>query len=72
MHDSFLVHVLQCTSYLTDVFYYSLLLKADVLLHGLLDHEFQVALLCPFHGDKEFVELVIDEPIEVLYYIGMI
>ena len=72
MHDSFLVHVLESTRNLTYVFYYSLLRETYILFHGLLDNKFQVSLLCPFHGDKEFVELVIDEPIEVLYYIGMI
>lgn len=72
MHDSLLVHVLECPSDLTDVFHDSLLWEVDVLLHGLLDDKFQVSLLCPFHGNEELIQLVIYEPVEVLDYIGMI
>ena len=66
MHDSFLVHVLESTRNLTYVFYYSLLRETYILFHGLLDNKFQVSLLCPFDGDKEFIEFVIYEPIEIL------
>ena len=64
--------MLECTSDLTDIFYNSLLGKADILLHRFLDDKLQVSLLCPFYGDKEFVELVVYEPVEVLYYIWMV
>lgn len=66
MHDSLLVHVLESTRNLTYIFYYSLLLETYILFHCLLDYKFQVSLLCPLDGNKEFVELVINEPIEIL------
>ena len=66
MHDSLLVHVLQSTRNLTDVFYYSLLLETYILLHRLLYYKLQVSLLGPLDSDKEFIELIIDEPIEIL------
>ena len=66
MHDSFLVHVLESTRNLVYVFYYSLLLKTYILFHGLLDNKFQVSLFCPLDSNKEFVEFVINEPIEIL------
>ena len=66
MHDSFLVHVLESTRNLTYVFYYSLLLETYILFHALLDYKFQVSFLCPLDGNKEFVEFVINEPIEIL------
>ena len=66
MHDSFLVHMLKSTRNLVYVFYYSLLLETYVLFHGFLDDKFQVSLFCPFDSNKEFVEFVINEPIEIL------
>jgi hypothetical protein len=43
-----------------------LLREGDVLLNGLLDDELEVALLRPLDRDEELVELVVDEPVEVL------
>ena len=60
------MHVLQRTCDLTDVFYNSLLLETYIFFHCLLDYKFQVSLLSPLDSNKEFIELVIDEPIEIL------
>ena len=72
VHDSFLVHVLQRSCYLVNVFNDSLLLKVYFILHGLLDDQLKVALFGPFNGNEKFVELAVDEPAEILYDVWVI
>ena len=66
MHDSLLVHVLECTCNLVNVFNDAFLLKVDFIFHGLLDDQLKVTLLGPFDCNEKFVELAVDEPAEVL------
>ena len=66
MHDSFLVHVLERACNLIDVLYDALLLKVDLVLHGLLDDELEVALLGPLDRDEKLIQFVVDEPAQVL------
>lgn len=66
MHNALLMHVLQSTSDLVDVLPDLALLKVNVLLDRLLDQQLQVALLRPLHRNEQLVELVVDEPIQVL------
>jgi hypothetical protein len=46
--------------------------ERNVLFNGLLDDEFQIALLCPLDSDKELIQLVVDEPVEVLDDVRMV
>ena len=66
MHDSLLVHVLKSTSYLADVIDNFFLLKIYVFFHSFFYHKFEVTFFCPFYSDEQFIELVINEPIQVL------
>ena len=66
MHDSLLVHVLERACNLIDVLYDALLLKVDLVLHGLLDDELEVALLGPLDRDEKLIQFVVDEPAQVL------
>jgi len=64
--------VVEGTGDLVDVLPDLLLGEADVLLDGLLDNELEVALLGPLYGDEELVQLVVDEPVEVLDDVGVV
>ena len=66
MHDTLLMHVAEGACNLMDVLPDSLLREAHVLLDGLLDDELEVPFLGPLDRDEELVELVVDEPVEVL------
>jgi hypothetical protein len=72
MHNTFLVHVLQRTCDLMDVVPAFLLWEAHIILYGFFYHKLQVSFLCPFYCNEELIQLVIYEPIEILYDIGMI
>lgn len=58
--------MLQRTGYLVDVFPDLPLLKVNVLLDPLLDEQLEVALLGPLDGNEKLIELVVDEPVQVL------
>ena len=47
-------------------------LEKDVLLDTLLDEQLQVALLCPFDRNEQLVELVVNEPVQVLHNIWVV
>ena len=66
------MHVLQSTSYLMYVFPDLLLGERDIFLDGLLDDQLQVSLLSPLDRDKELIQLVINEPIQVLDDVRMV
>ena len=72
MHYTFLVHVLQSTSYLMYVFPDLLLWECDIFLDGLLDDQLQIPLLCPLYRDEELIQLVINEPVQVLDDVRMV
>ena len=72
MHYTFLVHVLQRTRYLVYVFPDLLLGERDIFLNGLLDDQLQVSLLSPLDRDEELIQLVINEPIQVLDDVRMV
>lgn len=72
MHYTFLMHVLQSTSYLMYVFPDLLLGERDIFLDGLLDYQLQVSLLGPLDRDEELIQLVINEPIQVLDDVRMV
>ena len=72
MHYTFLVHVLQRTRYLVYVFPDFLLGERDIFLNGLLDDQLQVSLLSPLDRDEELIQLVINEPIQVLDDVRMV
>ena len=60
------MHVLERAGNLIDVLYDALLLKVDLVLHGLLDDELEVALLGPLDRDEKLIQFVVDEPAQVL------
>lgn len=66
------MHVLQSTSYLMYVFPDLLLGERDIFLDGLLDYQLQVSLLGPLDRDEELIQLVINEPIQVLDDVRMV
>ena len=66
------MHVLQSTSYLMYVFPDLLLGKRDIFLDGLLDDQLQVSFLSPLDRDEELIQLVINEPIQVLDDVRMV
>lgn len=66
------MHVLQSTSYLMYVFPDLLLGERDILLDCLLDDQLQVSLLSPLDRDEELIQLVINEPIQVLDDVRMV
>jgi hypothetical protein len=72
MHYTFLMHVLQSTSYLMYVFPDLLLGERDIFLDGLLDDQLQVSFLSPLDRDEELIQLVINEPIQVLDDVRMV
>ena len=72
MHYTFLVHVLQSTSYLMYVFPDLFLGERDVFLDSFLDDQLQVSLLSPLDRDEEFIQLIINEPIQVLDDVRMV
>ena len=72
MHYPFRMHVLQCPSNLMNVPPYLLFLKAHFVFLRPLHHELEVALLRPLDGNEQLVELVVDEPVQILYDVGVI
>ena len=72
MHYTFLVHVLQSTSYLIYVFPDLFLGERDVFLDSFLDDQLQVSLFSPLDRDEEFIQLIIYEPIQVLDDVRMV
>ena len=72
MHYTFLVHVLQSTSYLMYVFPDLFLGERDVFLDSFLDDQLQVSLFSPLDRDEEFIQLIINEPIQVLDDVRMV
>ena len=65
MHDSFLMHMLQCARYLMYVFDDAFLLKIDLILHGLLDDKLKVSFLCPFDCNEKFIQFIVNEPAQI-------
>ena len=51
---------------------YLFLLKAHFVFLRPLHHELEVALLRPLDGNEQLVELVVDEPVQILYDVGVI
>ena len=72
MHYTFLVHVLQSTSYLMYVFPDLFLGERDVFLDSFLDDQLQVSLFSPLDRDEEFIQLIIYEPFQVLDDVRMV
>ena len=72
MHYTFLVHVLQRTRYLMNVFPDFFLGERDIFLDGLFDDQLQVSLLSPLDCDEKLIQLVINEPIQVLDDVRMV
>ena len=66
MHYPLFMHVPQRACNLMYVLPDPLLRKAHVLLYCLFDDQLQVPLLRPLHCDKQLVQLVVDEPVQVL------
>ena len=66
------MHMAKCARYLMYVLPYLFLWKRYVLLNRLLDYQFQVSFLSPLHCYEELVQLVVDEPVEVLHYVHMV
>lgn len=55
-----------------DVAPYLLLWKVDILFLCPLHDELEIALFSPLDSNEELVELVVDEPVEVLDYVRMV
>ena len=72
MHDSFAMHVLQSAGDLVDISPNLLLWKADFIFTGSLHYHLEVAFLGPLYGNEKLVQLVVDEPAQILHDIRMI
>ena len=70
MHNSFLMHVLECTSNLLHEIPDGRLVKLQILTLFFFDKFFQITLLGPLSDDDKFV--VVDEGIDVLDDMGMV
>lgn len=66
MHNPLFVHVRECRCDLMNVVPDLSFFEENVLLNALLYEQLEVALFCPFDGNKEFIKLVVDEPVQVL------
>lgn len=72
MHDSLAVHVLECACDLVNVSPHLLLWKADFILLSSLHNHLEVAFLGPLDGNEQLVQLVVDEPAQILHDVGVI
>ena len=72
MHNSFGVHVLECTCNLVNVSPYLLFLKAHFVFLSPLHDELQVSFLRPLYRNKQLVKLVVDKPVQILNDVGVI
>ena len=66
------MHVLKRSSDLTNVFPNPFFWKTDILFYIALHDLLQVAFFRPFDSDKELIQLVVDEPVQVLHDVGMV
>jgi len=46
--------------------------ERDIFFDGLFNDEFQVTFFCPLDRNKKLIQLIIDEPIEVLDDVRMV
>jgi hypothetical protein len=44
----------------------TLLWETHIFFNGFLDNQFQIPFLGPFHSDEELIQLIVDEPVEIL------
>ena len=72
MHNSLPVHVFKCASHLVYEPPHLLLRKANLVFNGALKDQFEIALLGPFDRNKQLIQLVVDEPAQVLHDVHMI
>ena len=70
MHNSFLMHVLECTSNLLHEIPDSRFVKLQILTLFFFDKFFQIALLGPLCDDDKLV--VVDERVDVLDDMGVV
>ena len=49
-----------------------LLRKANLVFNGALKDQFEIALLGPFDRNEQLIQLVVDEPAQVLHDVHMI
>ena len=72
VHNPLAMHVLQCASDLMDVSPDLFLRKADFVLRRSLHNHLEVAFLCPLDSNEQLVQLVVDEPAQILHNVRMI
>ena len=72
MHDSFAVHMLQCPCYLVNISPDLFFREADFILACTLHDHLEVAFLSPLDCNEQLVQLVVDEPAQVLHDVRVI
>lgn len=72
MHNSLLVHVRQRPSDLRNEIPNLAFREWDVFLDSLFYQQFEIAFFSPFDRYKEFIELVVNKPVQVLDYVGVV
>ena len=72
MHDALFVHVSQSGGNLVDVVPNLAFFEVNVLFDPLFYQQFEVALLGPLDRDEQFIQFVVDEPVEVLHYVWVV
>jgi hypothetical protein len=66
------MHMLQGTCNLVNVVPNLLFWKLNLFFLRSFEDEFQVSLLSPLDRNEEFVQLVVDEPVQVLNDVGIV
>ena len=72
MHDALAMHVLQRPSNLVNVLPDLFLREIDLFLHCSFHDQLQIAFFSPLNCYEQFVQLVVNEPVEVFHDVGMI
>jgi hypothetical protein len=72
MHNSLLVHVRQRPSDLRNEIPNLAFREWDVFLDSLFYQQLEIAFFSPFDRYKEFIELVVNKPVQVLDYVGVV
>jgi hypothetical protein len=72
VHDPFAMHMLQRTRNLMDVAPHLFLRKADFFLLCSLHYHLKITFFGPLDGNEEFVQLIVDEPAQILHDVRVI
>ena len=72
MHDSLAMHVLQCARNLMNISPNLFLRKTNFVLLRSFHNHLEVAFLGPLDGNEQLIQLVVDEPAQILHDVRVI